>query len=109
MVCFAPACARPPAEAPAHAGVGFLNGVFAGLSGLSGVLVTIWCQLRGWPRDQQRAVFQPAAVATFLMTGAWAGGAGVIGADTVQLFLIGLPARAVRRHMARLEAVWPAQ
>lgn len=77
--------------APADAGVGFLNGVLAGLSGLSGVLVTIWCQLRGWTRDQQRAVFQPVAVAIFLMTGAWLGGAGAIGADTVWLFLIGLP------------------
>lgn len=77
---------------PADVGVGFLNGVLAGLSGLSGVLVTIWCQLRGWTRDQQRAVFQPVAVAIFLMTGAWLGGAGVIGADTLRLFLIGLPA-----------------
>jgi len=78
--------------APADAGVGFLNGVLAGLSGLSGVLVTIWCQLRGWARDQQRAVFQPVAVAIFLMTGAWLGSAGVIGKDTAWLFLIGLPA-----------------
>ena len=78
--------------APADAGVGFLNGVLAGLSGLSGVLVTIWCQLRGWARDQQRAVFQPVAVAIFLMTGAWLGSAGVIGKDTAWLFLIGVPA-----------------
>ena len=35
--------------APADAGVGFLNGVLAGLSGLSGVLVTIWCQLAAGP------------------------------------------------------------
>jgi uncharacterized membrane protein YfcA len=36
--------------------------------------------------------FSRPAVATFLMTGAWLGGAGVIGADTVRQFLIGLPA-----------------
>jgi len=29
--------------------------------GLAGVIATIWCQLRGGPRDQQRAVFQPVA------------------------------------------------
>ena len=36
-------------------------------------------------------MFQPVAVAIFLMTGAWLGGAGVIGADTARLFLLGLP------------------
>jgi uncharacterized membrane protein YfcA len=76
----------------ADAGVGFLNGVLAGLSGLAGILVIIWCQLRGWSRDQQRAVFQPVAIAIFLMTAAWLGGTGVIGADIARLFLLGLPA-----------------
>jgi uncharacterized membrane protein YfcA len=76
----------------ADAGVGFLNGALAGLSGLAGILVIIWCQLRGWTRDQQRAVFQPVAISIFLMSAAWLGGAGVIGADTAWLFLLGLPA-----------------
>ena len=39
----------------ADAAVGFLNGVLAGITGLAGILVTIWCGLRGWPKDQQRA------------------------------------------------------
>ena len=51
----------------------------------------IWCQLRGWTRDQQRAVFQPVAIATFLMTGAWLGGSGAIGTQTAWLFVLGLP------------------
>jgi uncharacterized membrane protein YfcA len=72
-------------------GVGFLNGALSGLSGLSAILVIIWCQLRGWTRDQQRAVFQPVAIATFLMTGAWLGGSGAIGAQTAWLFVLGLP------------------
>jgi uncharacterized membrane protein YfcA len=76
----------------ADAGVGFLNGALAGLSGLAGILVIIWCQLRGWTRDQQRAVFQPFAIAIFLMSAAWLGGAGVIGTDTAWLFVLGLPA-----------------
>ena len=29
--------------------VGFFNGVLGGLTGLAGILVTIWCGLRGWP------------------------------------------------------------
>src|SRR5262249_61956993 len=51
----------------ADAGVGFLNGVLGGLSGLAGILTTIWCGMRGWPKDEQRAVFQPIGVAIFAM------------------------------------------
>ena len=55
-------------------------------------LVTIWCGLRGWPKDVQRTVFQPVAVATFVMGALWIGAKGAITADIVKLFLIGLPA-----------------
>jgi len=77
--------------AAADAGVGFLNGILAGVTGLAGILVTIWCGLRGWPKDQQRAVFQPVAVAIFLMSALWLGVKGAISADTIRLFLFGLP------------------
>jgi len=72
--------------------VGFLNGVLGGATGLAGILPTIWTGLRGWSRDEQRAVFQPTAVATFLMTIFALGGVGAITAETVHLFLIGIPA-----------------
>jgi len=78
--------------AAADAGVGFLNGVLGGITGLAGILVTIWCGLRGWPKDVQRTVFQPVAVAIFLMSALWIGGKGAITPDTIKLFLIGLPA-----------------
>src|ERR1700760_871934 len=41
----------------ADAAAGFLNGVLGGLTGLAGILVTIWCNLRGWPKDVQRTIF----------------------------------------------------
>jgi uncharacterized membrane protein YfcA len=75
--------------------VGFLNGVLGGATGLAGILPTIWTGLRGWSRDEQRAVFQPTAVATFLMTILALGGIGAITIDTIRLFLIGLPALVV--------------
>jgi hypothetical protein len=78
--------------AAADAGVGFLNGVLGGVTGLAGILVTIWCGLRGWPKDVQRAVFQPVAVAIFVMSALWIGAKGTITADTIKLFVIGLPA-----------------
>ena len=78
--------------AAADAGVGLLNGVLGGITGLAGILVTIWCGLRGWPKDVQRTVFQPVAVAIFLMSALWIGAKGAVTAETVKLFLIGLPA-----------------
>jgi len=86
-----------PQMAPMTAGkaadgaIGVLNGIIGGATGLAGIVLTIWCTLRGWPRDEQRAVFQPVGVAVFLMTGFWLGGTGLIGADTLRLFVIGLP------------------
>jgi uncharacterized membrane protein YfcA len=76
----------------ADGAVGVLNGVLGGATGLAGIAATVWCSLRNWPRDEQRAVFQPAGVAVFLMTGLWLGGTGMIAGGTVELFLIGLPA-----------------
>jgi uncharacterized membrane protein YfcA len=43
----------------ADAGIGFLGGVLGGIGGYSGVLPTIWTQLRGWPKATARAVYQP--------------------------------------------------
>jgi len=75
--------------------VGVANGILGGATGLGGILPTIWCGFRGWTKDEQRAVFQPTAVATFLMTILWLGGAGTLTADIGRLFVIGLPALIV--------------
>ncbi|MGI9476242.1 MAG: sulfite exporter TauE/SafE family protein [Hyphomicrobiaceae bacterium] len=52
---------RPPSNwggRPADGMVGFLGGILGGLAGLSGPLPTMWASLRGWSKDQRRAVFQ---------------------------------------------------
>jgi len=83
---------QPVAGGPLRdAGVGLLNGILAGITGFAGIVVTIWCGLRGWPKDVQRAVFQPVGVATFIVCAAWLGGTGAVSAHTVELFLLGLP------------------
>jgi len=79
------------AGATADAGVGFLNGILGGLTGLAGILTTIWCGVRGWGKDEQRAVFQPIGVAIFAMSGLWLGVKGAISSETLWFFVIGLP------------------
>jgi uncharacterized membrane protein YfcA len=76
----------------ADGGVGVLSGILGGTTGFGGILPTIWSGVRGWPKDEQRAVFQPTGVAIFLGTALCLGGTGSVTSDTVRLFLIGLPA-----------------
>ncbi len=76
---------------PADAGVGLLNGILGGATGLAGIIVTVWCGLRGWPKDVQRAVFQPIGVAIFAMSALWLGVGGAVNADVMRLFAMGLP------------------
>jgi uncharacterized membrane protein YfcA len=61
----------------ADGAVGFLGGVLGGLAGLSGALPTLWAGLRGWPRDEQRAVYQPYIFAMQMaaLAALWAQGA----------------------------------
>ena len=74
------------------AGIGLANGVLAGLTGLPGFIITVWCQLRGWKKDAQRAVFQPVMLAAIAANVVSLGLAGAITADVLRLYLIGLPA-----------------
>jgi uncharacterized membrane protein YfcA len=91
---------RPPiqlvrAAVAADVAVGFLSGILGGMTGFAGILIVIWSGMRGWPPDVQRGVFQPASVATVMMSGVALGLGGAISRDTIELFLIGLPALAL--------------
>jgi uncharacterized protein len=83
------------AGAVADGAVGIANGVVGGATGLAGIAAVVWCNLRGWPPADQRAVFQPVGVATFVMIALWLGSTGMIGAETAWLFLLGLPVLAL--------------
>ncbi len=80
------------ATAAADGGIGFLNGLLCGLTGLPGFVITVWCQLRGWTKDVQRAVFQPVMLAAIVMTTISLSVSGAITAEIVKLYLLGLPA-----------------
>ena len=53
--------------------------------------MALMCRWRSRPQHQQRTVFQPVGVAIFAMSAIWLGAKGAISAETIRLFLIGLP------------------
>lgn len=79
---------------PATDGViGVLNGLLGGLTGLGGVISTIWVQLGGGPKDVQRAIFQPVLFITMTMaTLTFAAAGHLFNVDILKLFFMGLPA-----------------
>jgi len=74
--------------------VGGANGLIGGLTGLGGIAVTVWSQVRGGAKDAQRAVFQPVMFSTFLMSAIWLTVAGAFTAETLKLYAFALPALA---------------
>jgi uncharacterized membrane protein YfcA len=87
-----PAFAPVKSNRAADTGVGFLNGVLGGLTGLGGIIVTVWCQLAGGPKDAQRAVFQPVLFITMLTTTLTFAASGFLAKpDVLKLFAFDLP------------------
>ena len=76
---------------PADGAVGFAGGVLGGAAGLSGVLPTVWCGLKGWGKAAQRGIYQPFNLGIL----AWAliaqAHQGFITAEVGRLTLIALP------------------
>ena len=71
--------------------IGFFNGMLGGLTGLGGVISTISCQVRGWSKDMQRAVFQSVLLAAFVIISISLAASGTVTLDTAKLYGIGLP------------------
>lgn len=79
------------AGVPRNLAVGGLNGLLGGITGLTGIVVTIWCQLVGVPKDKQRTVFQPVNLATILLSVVSLSLAGAVTQEVTRLYLLGLP------------------
>ena len=75
----------------ADIGIGIVNGLVGGLTGLGGVVSTISCQWRGWTTDLQRAVFQPVLFAAFVVISISMGITGAITPETFKLYALGFP------------------
>ncbi len=86
-----PAIKAFKANFPADLGVGIANGLIGGLTGLGGIAVTVWCQLKGGQKDAQRAIFQPVLFATFVMTAISFAFARAYTVETLKLYGLALP------------------
>jgi hypothetical protein len=65
--------------------------MLGGLTGLGGIVSTISCQWRGWPKDVQRAVFQPVLFVAFVVISMSQAVAGTVTKDTLMLYALGVP------------------
>lgn len=89
--------------------VGLMAGVLGGLTGLSGVLLTIWAELHGWGKDERRGIFQGFNLAILLVSLAAMGIAGVLDAHLLPMLLLAVPGTILgaflgRRLYARVDA-----
>jgi uncharacterized membrane protein YfcA len=89
---------RPPLRAISGGGrladsaAGVLGGALGGFAGFNGMVATIWCDLRGWPKADQRGIYQPFIIVTHVVALALLGGLGSFAGRTIELYLLALPA-----------------
>jgi uncharacterized membrane protein YfcA len=69
---------------------GFIGGVMGGVGGYSGIWPTIWTQLRHWPKNIARGVYQPFILVTQIVTLTLVGFVAFTTTDAL-LLLIALP------------------
>lgn len=70
--------------------IGFIGGVMGGVGGYSGIAPTIWTQLRHWPKNVARAIYQPFILASQMTTLVLIGFVAFSAADAI-LLMIALP------------------
>ncbi len=74
---------------------GLVGGIMGGIGGLTGPAPTLWCTLRHWSRDAQRAVIQSFNLAMHTLTLTVYIVDGAITAETGRMFAIVAPAMVV--------------
>lgn len=71
--------------------IGWVGGTMSGFGGLPGAIPTLWCTLRGWPKDQQRTVFQAFNLFMHMLTLAVFALNGMITPEILGLFALVAP------------------
>ncbi|MDF3837801.1 sulfite exporter TauE/SafE family protein [Cupriavidus basilensis] len=75
--------------------IGAAGGIMGGIGGFSGVIPTLWCTLRGLPKDEQRAIIQNFNLATLAVTMATYVGSGIVTRAMLPMFMVVGPAMLV--------------
>ncbi|WP_280152350.1 sulfite exporter TauE/SafE family protein [Piscinibacter sp. XHJ-5] len=79
----------------ADAIAGALGGVMGGIGGYTGVIPTLWCTLRGFDKDAQRAVVQNFNLAALAVAmGGYLAG-GVVTREMIPMFAVVAPAMLI--------------
>ena len=76
------------------AAIGFGGGLIGGLTAMPGALPTIWCEMRGMPKNEQRGLVQPFIAAMQLLALAVMLARGGLSRETMIGLVISLPALA---------------
>lgn len=75
--------------------VGLAGGVLGGIGGFTGTVPTLWCTLRGYPKDTQRTVIQNFNLSMLLVTMGTYLATGIVTRDMLPLFAIVAPAMLI--------------
>jgi len=76
----------------ADAASGAVGGVMGGLGGFTGVVPTLWCTLRGYPKDTQRSVIQNFNLAMLAVTLGVYVATGIVRASFAPTLVLVVPA-----------------
>jgi uncharacterized membrane protein YfcA len=87
-----PKIAFPRAGRLADAAIGVGGGVLGGFAAVPAPLITVWSGLRGWRKDEQRAVYQPINQSIVLLAFAGYASRGMVTAELGLVALYCVPA-----------------
>ncbi|RYF40616.1 MAG: sulfite exporter TauE/SafE family protein, partial [Comamonadaceae bacterium] len=79
----------------ANALAGSMGGMMAAIGGFAGIIPTLWCTLRGYERDVQRAIIQNFNLAMLTVTFVTYIATGLISRDTLPMLALVIPAMLV--------------
>lgn len=79
----------------ADGAAGLAGGVMGGIGGFTGTLPTLWCTLRGFDKDAQRAVIQNFNLSMLAVTMATYLATGIVTREMLPMFAIVAPAMLV--------------
>jgi uncharacterized membrane protein YfcA len=82
-------------------GIFFAGGILGGLAGLSGALPAMWAGLRGWAKNERRAIFQPFNMAVLAVTVVAHLAAGLLSEELLRSLLVAIPLTLVGAHLGK--------